>query len=77
MKWGSVLALWLLTLSAGSALAVEPRVIEVIAASDNTFRVLHEKSPVIRAKPGEILRLRITSEPGSEISLSQGGASPP
>src|SRR6267378_7233313 len=44
----------------------ERRVIEVIAASDNTFRVLHEKSPVIRAKPGELLRLRITSQRGTE-----------
>jgi hypothetical protein len=44
----------------------EPRVIEVIAASDNTFRVLHEKSPVIRARPGELLRLRITSQRGTE-----------
>lgn len=59
----------LLTLAMGvtrAAQATDPRVIEVIAASDNTFRVPHEKSPVIRAKPGEILRLRITSEPGSE-----------
>ena len=50
------------------AQASEPRVIEVIAASDNTFRVLHEKSPVIRAKPGEVLRLRITSQRGSELA---------
>jgi hypothetical protein len=59
----------LLTLAMGlirAAHATDPRVIEVIAASDNTFRVLHEKSPVIRAKPGEVLRLRITSERGSE-----------
>ena len=46
----------------------EPRVIEVIAASDNTFRVLHEKPPVIRAHPGEMLRLRITSRRGSEVA---------
>ena len=44
----------------------EPRVVEVVAASDNTFQVPHEKSPVIRAKPGELLRLRITSQRGSE-----------
>lgn len=59
----------LLTLTMGLtrvAHATDLRVIEVIAASDNTFRVLHEKSPVIRAKPGETLRLRITSERGSE-----------
>ena|ERR1700675_360832 len=49
--------------SAGTA---DPRVVELIAASDNTFRVVHEKSPVIRAKPGELLRLRITSQRGSE-----------
>ena len=46
----------------------EPRVIEVVATSDNTFRVLHEKSPVIRALPGEALRLRITSQRGSEVA---------
>jgi hypothetical protein len=46
--------------------ALDPRLIEIVAAKDNTFRVLHEKSPVIRAKPGELLRLRITSERGSE-----------
>jgi len=44
----------------------EPRVIELIAASDNTFRIVNEKSPVIRAKPGEFLRLRITSQRGTE-----------
>jgi hypothetical protein len=44
----------------------ERRVIEVIAASDNTFRVLNERSPVIRAKPGELLRLRITAQRGTE-----------
>ena len=44
----------------------DPRVIELVAASDNTFRVVHEKSAVIRAKPGEPLRLRITSQRGSE-----------
>lgn len=51
---------------AGFADATEPRVVEVLASNDNTFRVLHEKSPVIRAKPGELLRLRITSQRGSE-----------
>ncbi len=61
----------------------EPRVIEVIAASDNTFRVLHEKSPVIRAKPGELLRLRITSQPGrrdpqpSHSHPARSGLGPP
>lgn len=53
------------TLSARAG-ALDPRLIEIVAAKDNTFRVLHEKSPVIRARPGELLRLRITSERGSE-----------
>ena len=64
---GSLLAAGLLLAAvAGMANATEPRVIEVIATSDNTFRVANEKSPVIRAKPGEMLRLRITAQPGSE-----------
>ena len=46
--------------------APEPRIIEITAAKDNTFRVSNEKTPVIRARPGELLRLRITSQPGSE-----------
>jgi hypothetical protein len=63
--WYALLLLGVASL-ARLAAATEPRVIEVVAASDNTFRVLHEKSPVIRAKPGELLRLRITSQRGSE-----------
>jgi hypothetical protein len=52
--------------TAAGAINSEPRVIEIVAASDNTFRVLHEKAPVIRAKAGELLRLRITSQRGGE-----------
>lgn len=68
MKAGFWYALLLVGVAslAGFADATEPRVVEVLAANDNTFRVLHEKSPVIRAKPGELLRLRITSQRGSE-----------
>ena len=62
------LSLAALVTSAAFAGTPEPRVVEVIAASDNTFRVLHEKSPVIRAHPGETLRLRITSQRGSEVA---------
>ena len=60
------------TLSARAG-ALDPRLIEIVAAKDNTFRVLHEKSPVIRAKPGELLRLRITSERGSEQARDDQG----
>jgi len=67
-----VFGIALLVAAIGGATAVagseEPRVIEVIATSDNTFRVLHEKSPVIRAHPSEALRLRITSQRGSEVA---------
>jgi len=64
--WGRALLLAAVASTMVSAGAPEPRLIEVIAASDNTFRVPHEKSPVIRAKPGELLRLRITSQRGTE-----------
>jgi hypothetical protein len=69
---GRTLAIALLLAAIGSSAAFagspEPRVIELIATSDNTFQVLHEKSPVIRAHPGEALRLRITSQRGSEVA---------
>jgi hypothetical protein len=42
--------------------------VEITAARDNTFRVAGEKSPVIRAHPGELLRLQVTSQQGSEAA---------
>jgi len=70
MRRTFVIALLLAAVGSSTAFgsSTEPRVIEVVATSDNTFRVLHEKSPVIRAHPGEALRLRITSQRGSEVA---------
>jgi hypothetical protein len=70
MRRTFVIALLLAAVGSSTAFgnSSEPRVIEVVATSDNTFRVLHEKSPVIRAHPGEALRLRITSQRGSEVA---------
>jgi len=65
---GSALLLAAIMSSTAFGGSPEPRVIEVFATGDNTFRVLHEKSPVIRAHPGEALRLRITSQRGSEVA---------
>jgi len=44
------------------------RLIEVIADKDNTFKVPGQKKPVIVAKPGEALDLRITSLKGEEAA---------
>ena len=41
---------------------------EIIAESDNRFHVIGEKTPVIHARPGERLRLRITAHKGQEIA---------
>ena len=46
--------------------ADEPRTIEIIATSDNTFRIPGQKSPVIHAKSGEPLVLKVTAQKGSE-----------
>lgn len=58
------------TLLIGCSVAADttgaPRVIEVIADKDNTFKVPGEKKPVIRVHPGEALILRITSHFGGE-----------
>jgi hypothetical protein len=70
MKPSCYLALLMLLVAPVMSIASSPtaqrRVVEVVASNDNTFRVMNEKSPVIRAKPGELLRLRITSQRGSE-----------
>lgn len=64
--------LWLLlALAACTAVAAdiaEGRLVEIVAAGDNTFRVPNTKSAVIRAHAGEALHLRITSQKGSELA---------
>ena len=42
------------------------RLIEVTADRDNRFKVPGQKKPVITVKANEVIRLRITSRPGSE-----------
>ena len=46
--------------------AAEPRTIEIIATHDNTFQIPGQKSPVIHAKAGEPLTLKVTAQKGSE-----------
>ena len=71
MKVCTRLVLLLAALMLGASLAsvgAEGRLVDVTAASDNTFRVAGEKSPVIRAHPGDLLRLRVTSQRGTEAA---------
>jgi hypothetical protein len=56
------------TVGADSPTTGQGRLIEIVADSENRFRVVGEKSPVIRAKPGELLRLRIAAHHGQEVS---------
>jgi heme/copper-type cytochrome/quinol oxidase subunit 2 len=49
-----------------AAAAQSPRVIEVIADKDNTFKVPGEKKPVITVRPGEKIVVKITSHYGGE-----------
>lgn len=53
-------------LLAAPSRAQEPRTIEILATSDNTFQIPGQKSPVIHAKPGEPLILKVTAQKGSE-----------
>ncbi len=43
-----------------------PRVIQVIADKDNHFKVPGQKQPVITVKGGEVVRLKITAQKGTE-----------
>ncbi len=44
----------------------DTRVVEVVADNDNQFKVPGENKPVIRLKPREKVRLRITARKGPE-----------
>ncbi len=44
----------------------DTRVVEVVADNDNQFKVPGENKPVIRLKPRERVRLRITARKGPE-----------
>lgn len=46
----------------------QPRIIEVIADKDNTFKVPGKSKPVITLSPGEVVTLRITAHFGGEKS---------
>ncbi len=59
-------ALVLSGLGAALAQTPQPRVIEVIADKDNTFKVPGQSKPVIVMKPGEKAIFRITSHFGGE-----------
>ncbi len=50
----------------GPFTADAPRTFEVIAAKDNTFKVVGLKKPAINVKAGEVIRLRITAFKGTE-----------
>src|SRR6267378_391794 len=57
--------------TAAPAAGAEGQMVEITAASDNTFHVAHEKSPLIRAHSGELLRLRVTSQRGTEAARDE------
>ena len=63
-----VLGLGPLAASASSSTSGTPRVIQIIADKDNTFKVPGESKPVITVKEGETVTLRITSHFGGEKS---------
>ncbi len=60
------IVLGILALVPPARVRAEARVIEVIADSDNQFKVPGQKKPVITLKAGEQIRLRITARKGPE-----------
>jgi heme/copper-type cytochrome/quinol oxidase subunit 2 len=63
-----VLGLGSLAPSAPVSTSGTPRVIQIIADKDNTFKVPGESKPVITLQRGETVTLRITSHFGGEKS---------
>lgn len=56
-----------LVVVATPARAQGPKVWEVIAAKDATFRVAGQKKPVITVKAGQVVKIRVTGEKGKEF----------
>src|SRR5260370_15819482 len=63
-----VLSLGSVAASAAASTSGTPRVVQIIADKDNTFKVPGESKPVITVKQGETVTLRITSHFGGEKS---------
>ena len=61
-----LLSAWILP--AGRVSAATGRVVEIVADKDNIFKVSGQKKPIITAKPGEMLTLKITSFAGPEVA---------
>lgn len=56
----------LLAVTASFVLADMPPVIEVIATKDSKFEVVGQKEPIITVQAGELIRLKITAQKGTE-----------
>ncbi len=52
--------------ASAASLPSHARVVEVVADKDNVFKVPGQKKPIIYARPGEPLHLKITSHRGGE-----------
>jgi heme/copper-type cytochrome/quinol oxidase subunit 2 len=63
-----VLGLASLAMYAAASTSSTPRVIQIVADKDNTFKVPGESKPVITLQQGETVTLRITSHFGGEKS---------
>lgn len=54
------------TFAAQQKVSAQAHIIEITADKDNVFKVVGSKKPVIYAKPGEVLKLKITTLAGKE-----------
>jgi heme/copper-type cytochrome/quinol oxidase subunit 2 len=57
-------------IAAAPSFAQPPKAWEVIADSDNTFKVVGQKKPIITVKAGQVVKLRVTGKKGPEMDKS-------
>ncbi len=62
-----ILPMFVIAVSSYFLFAQAPRQIDITATKDNKFVVAGQKTPVITAKPGEVLKLHITAFKGPEF----------
>lgn len=65
-KPANLALLFVLVLSSSVLLRGSPRVINIIADKDNTFKIPGQKKAIITVKANEVLLLHITSRKGTE-----------
>ena len=72
-SWVSLFLLVAIIVPSLYTFAQQPRVIQITADKDNTFKVAGQKVPVITVKANEVIKFRVTGHKGTEMDPQHPG----